>query len=79
MIDTGLREGEGASGPHWSGGRMEQNLVPQVFVSDFFIYRGFTTGAMLTQVSGGAPGDRWGECLSVVQSLMHVAEVMAAN
>lgn len=79
MIDTGLREGEGASGSHWSRGWMEQNLVPQVFVSDFFIYRGFTTGARLTLVSGGAPGDRWGDCLSVVQSLVHVAKVMAAN
>lgn len=58
------------------GGRMEQNLVPQVFVSDFFIYRGFTTGAMLTLGSGGAPGDR---CLSVIQSLVHVAELMATN
>lgn len=58
---------------------MEQNLVPQVFVSDFFIYGGFTTGAMLTLGSGGAPGDRWGDCRSVIQSLVHVAELMAAN
>lgn len=58
---------------------MEQNLVPQVFVSDFFIYRGFTTGAMLTLGSGGDPGDMWGDCLSVVQSLEHLAVELAAN
>lgn len=34
---------------------MEQNLVPQVFVSGFFTYGGLTAGEVLTQGLGVSP------------------------
>lgn len=75
MTSAGLREGEGAPGSQWREGRWNRTWCHKCLLRLLHSWRTFCRWSA-NLGSGGALGNRWGDCLFEVQSLMHMAEVM---
>lgn len=69
---TGLREVGRAVQDHTRGGQREQNSVPQMFVSDFFVYWALSTEEEPPRSLGISQGT--GGVMVAVQNLVHVGE-----